>query len=238
MHLPAIFLALIFIATFIIAAFCLWLTLWIFGLKPQGKNLLKIVGIEALFLTLAALVDSLTSGVVAIVLGAVLLVASFVLWIALLRKFAAGRYSAGRSIGSFVVSYILSSGIAVILALISLAVLGQAFVVDTNSMAPTLRPNTKVFVYKFKNHPSKGDVILYQTIDGTPAVARVSGVPGQTVPISAGHVPIVDKGKVKDTTSYKLNSSQYFLTFDNSTRHLLPRIISQKDIIGMVGPRL
>ncbi len=236
MHLPFILLALLVIVVIAIITFCLWLSLKIFGLKPDRNNLTRIVGAEVLFILVTSLLSLVLKGGVAVISNLLFLVGGFTLWILLLKRFAARRYSVGRAIGSYITSYVLILVLALLVAIMFVALFAQVFKIEGDSMAPALRANTTVLVYKFEKHPSDNSVVVYQTKKGTHALGRVHGAPGQSVSILSGHVEV--EGSIQNTSSYTLSSSQYYVTADNAAYNIPSRIINSSDIIGTIGPKL
>ncbi len=236
MHLPFILLALLVIVAIVIVTFCLWLSLKIFGLKPDRNNLAKIVAAEMLFTAVTSLLGIVTKGGVAAIFNLLYLVGGFVLWIVLLKHYAASRYSIGRAIGSYIISYVLILVLSLVAAIMFITLFAQVFKIDGDSMAPALRANNTVLVYKFEKHPSDNSVIVYRTKTGTHALGRVHGTPGQSVYITSGRVEV--QGNIQNTSSYTLHSSQYYVTADNTAYDISPRIINHADIIGTVGPKL
>lgn len=179
--------------------------------------MLKIVGLEVLFLVLTNLINAVTKGGVAAVFNLLFLVGGFVLWAVLLKKFAASRYSIGKAIGSYLTNYLLALVLSLVVAITCLALFAQVFKIDGDSMAPDLPANQTVLVYKFEKHPKKNDVIVYKNHQtGKRALGRVQGIPNQR----------------------KLGPTEYYVTTDNPAYNIAPRIIDSSDIIGTVGPKL
>jgi hypothetical protein len=62
MHFSFMLIVLLTALAVVIVTFCLWLSLRIFGLKPDKNNLMKIVGVEVVFGVITSLVSSATKG--------------------------------------------------------------------------------------------------------------------------------------------------------------------------------
>ncbi len=237
MHLPFILIVLLTLIVAIVSVtLCLWLSLKIFGLKPDRSNLTKIVAAEMLFTVVTSLPSLVTKDEVAAMFNLLSLVGSFVLWFVLLKRFAASRYSIGRAIGSYITSYILILVLALLAAIMFVALFAQVFKIDGDSMAPAFRANNTVLVYKFEKHPKDNSVVVYRTKTSARALGRVHGTPGQSVSIPSGRVEV--QGNIQNASSYTLSSSQYYVTYDNATYNIPPRIINNSDIIGTIGPKL
>lgn len=236
MHLSFFLIALLVVLGLAIVTFCLWLSLKIFRLKPDRSNLYKIVGFEAAFLTVTSLIGSITNGGLAGLFNLLFLIGGVLLWVVLLKRFAPHRYSIGRAIGSYITSYVFASAVAVVVAIMGIAFFAQVYKVDGDSMAPALKANQTVLVYKFEKQPDNNSAIVYRTSKGTQALGRIHGLPEQSVAITGGHVEV--EGNLQEVSSFKLSNNQYYVTSDNASYNIPPRIISADSIVGTVGPKL
>ncbi len=99
-------------------------------------------------------------------------------------------------------------------------------------MAPALKANQTVLVYKFEKHPDKGDAIVYTNQEtGKQVLGRVQGKPGETVTVTAG-------SDVAAASERKLDATEYYVTADNASYHIPSRVIKADSIVGVVGPKL
>lgn len=236
MHLSFFLIALLVVVGLAIVALCLWLSLKIFGLKPNRANLYKIIGYEVGFLAITGLLGSVTSDGVAALFNLLSLIGGIVLWVVLLKRFAPDRYRLGRAIGSYITSYVFGSVVAVALAIMGIAFFAQVYKIDGESMAPALKANQTVLVYKFEKKPDNNTAIVYRTSKGTQALGRVHGLPGQSVAITGGRIEV--EGKLQEVSSFTLSNNQYYVTSDNASYNIPPRIISADSIVGTIGPKL
>ncbi len=232
MHLSFFLIALLIGLGLAIITVCLWLALKLFGLKTDKASLTRVVGLEATFLTLTGLAGFASKGNLTILFNLLYLIGGVVLWAMLLKRFVAKKYSLGRAIGSYIASYVLATALAVFVSVIGIALFAQVFKVDGNSMAPTLKADQSVLVYKFNKNPHKNDVIVYTNKDTAKQVlGRVEGTPGETVTVTAG-------SGVAAASVRKLDATQYYITTDNTSYHIPNRIIKADNIIGVIGPKL
>ncbi len=235
MHLSFFLIALLVVVGLAIVTLCLWLSLKIFGLKPNRANLYKIVGYEVAFLAITGLLGSVTSGGLAALFNLLSLIGGIVLWVTLLKRFAPDRYKLGRAIGSYITSYVLGTVAATVLAIMGIAFFAQVYKIDGESMAPALKANQTVLVYKFNKQPDNNTAIVYRTSKGTQALGRVHGLPGQSVAITGG---VEVEGNLQEVSSFTLNDNQYYVTVDNASYNIPPRIISADSIVGTIGQKL
>lgn len=222
-------LALLVIA---IMAVCLWLSFRLFGLKTDNTSLIKVVGLEVVFFSMVTLVFCLTKGRPAALFSLVFLIGGVVLWAILLKRFVPNKYSLGRAIGSYAMSYTFASVVAVVVTILGMAFFAQVFKIDGDSMAPALNANQTALVYKFNKYPHKNEVIVYTNQEtGKRVLGRVVGLPGDTVTIPAG-----TGGEAASVR--KLDAAEYYVTTDNTSYHIPSRIIKRDSIVGIVGPKL
>jgi signal peptidase I len=235
MH-PSFFLVtLLALLSLAILAFCLWLSLRVFGLKPVPAGSYKIIGCEAVFLTATGLIDSAVGGTLTAPLSLLSLIGGAVLWIMLLKRFAPQSYTLGRAIGAYITGYVFASVIALVAAIVGIAFFAQIYKIDGNSMAPALKANQTVLVYKFDKQPDNNMLIVYRTDKGTQALGRVRGLPGQSVVINGGRVEVA--GKLQEVSSFTLGDNQYYVTTDNASYSIPPRIVTADSIAGTIGPK-
>ncbi|GEM_PF-2595541 len=236
MHILFFFQSLIVVLAAVIVSFCLWLSLRIFGLKLSRASLAKVIGVQLLFGGLASLISLATKGGVGTLVDLLFSASGFVLWLVLLKRLAASRYSIGRAIGSYITGYVLTVILSLMAATAGTSLFGQVFQIEGDSMRPTLTAHQNVLVYKFDTHPGGNAVIVYRTKTNVKALGRVHGTPGQSIAIPGGHVEV--EGIPQNATSYTLSTTQYYVTADNTAYGVPPRIVSSSDIIGTVGPKL
>lgn len=236
MQAPLLLITLLVIQYSLLIAFCLWLSLRILGLKPGRINIGRIIGYEVVFLVVIGLISFFIGGDTGLLF--LLLVSNIggvVVWAILLKKFAPHWYSIGRVVASWIISNIFASIFTAIVTLIGVSSFAQVFIINGNSMAPSLKENQRVLVYKFNRQPNNNAIIVYKNSEGTQALGRVHGLPGQPVAIESGRVEV--EGEVKEVSSFTLGEGQYYVIADNED-YKIPRVIETDNIIGVVGPRL
>jgi signal peptidase I len=236
MHLSFFIIALLVVIGLAIATLCLWLSLKIFGLKPNRANLYKIVGYEVAFLAITGLLGSVTGGGLAALFNLLSLIGGIVLWVVLLKRSTPDKYRLGRAIASYITSYVFGSVVAIVLAIMGIAFFAQAYKIDGESMSPTLKANQTVLVYKFEKKPDNNAALVYRNSKGVQALGRVHGLPGQSVAITSGSVEV--EGNMQQVTSFTLSDNQYYVTADNASYNIPPRVISADSIVGTIGPKL
>lgn len=235
MHLSFFLIALLVVVSLAILTLLLWLSLKIFGLKPNGANLYKILGYEVAFLAITVALGTVTGGGVAALFNLLSLIGGIVLWVVLVKRFAPDKYGLGRAIGSYITSYVFGSVIAVVLAITAIAFFAQVYKIDGDSMAPALKANQTVLVYKFEKKPDNNAAIVYRNSNGVQALGRVQGLPGQSVAIIGGRVEV--EGDLQEVSSFTLSDSQYYVTADNTSYNIPPRVITADTIVGTIGPK-
>jgi signal peptidase I len=232
MHISLLLIGLLVIFGLAIVVLCLWLSLKMFGVKTDRPNLYKIVGYEAAFLAATSVIGSVTDGGLTVLFDLLFLVGGIVLWVGLLKRFAPHRYSLGRAIGSYITSYVCASVVALAVAIMGIAFFAQVYTINGDSMAPALKADQTVLIYKFEKHPKKGDVIVYKNAEtGGQALGRIEGLSGETVTRTAGTGII-------GASLYTLGSTEYYVTTDNTSYNIPPRIINADSIVGTIGPKL
>jgi signal peptidase I len=236
MHLSitVLFLLIIFGTLLTVLSF-IW-ALRVFKLKPKPEVRKKLLGFVTAFILLesAATVfghSNAFAGIVS-VLG---FVAGLFLWAYLLQRLKVRGYTHGRAVGSYLFANFIASMASIVLALLMLASVAQAFVIEGPTMEPTLHPGDHVLVLKYARHPSENEVIVYRTLEGKKALGRVRAVTGQSIIMPSDDV-LVD-GKPVTGKSFKLQEDQYYVTVDNPSTPI-SRIIDAKAIVGTVGPKL
>jgi signal peptidase I len=144
-----------------------------------------------------------------------------------------------------------SSVAALLVAVLLVAGCGQKSVkISGDAMAPALTDGQTVTVdtsaYASAS-PARGDIVLFQ--HNGELVARVVGLPGETITITAGVVaadgtPLVEAyltagvQTVAPQPSYVVPSGEYFLLHDNRARNGDSRafgFIAKSDIEGKIG---
>jgi len=201
MNIPIQILVIVPILVLIAMIVSYWFSLKIFGLKLSKLNFVLLV------------VSQLILSAMAPWLSLLALIASLAAWIWILHS-KAENYRLGKAVGSYVVGFILATAVAIIIALGALSFVGQRYHISGNSMAPSLKDGQQVWLDKTQKKPALGEVIIYKAKNGTKALGRVKGLPGQTV---QGH---------------KLQANQYYVTVDNQAYRVPPLIIDQSSILG------
>lgn len=97
------------------------------------------------------------------------------------------------NIGQEIWEWVKAIAIAAILAVLLRTFVFEQFVVDGNSMQPTLYDGERVFVSKLVYHfrsPKRGEIIVfrYPSDPSRDFIKRVIGLPGDTVRIETGKV--------------------------------------------------
>lgn len=57
-------------------------------------------------------------------------------------------------------------------------------------MLPTLKDGPVIIIYKVNYTPSRGDIVVFDSLDGIELVKRVIGLPDETIEIIKGNVYI------------------------------------------------
>lgn len=236
MTLPIPIILLLVALIIFISSFGLWLSLKTFRLKPRGARLFELLGIGTAIFALSSLFSIVVGGSLGFLIDTAVFIAGAFLWDKLLKRSVPDQYSSGRAYGSYFTGAIFAVILAIIAAILSVALFAQVFVVDGDSMAPELKNNQNVLVYKFDKQPDNDSIVIFNNSEGNHYFGRVRGLPGQSVAIKGGQVEI--DGNIQEVRSYTLSDDQYFVTFDNAEYNLPPRVISDKSIVGTVGPKL
>ncbi|MFW5786838.1 MAG: signal peptidase I [Halanaerobiales bacterium] len=141
--------------------------------------------------------------------------------------------------------FLQSLVIAAILAFFIITFVAQSFVVDGDSMDPTLQNGERLFVNKFiyRFHPpERGDIIVF-TPQGAPDskyIKRVIGLPGETVEIKDGTTFIdgkpIKEDYIKESISgdygpYEVPEKSVFVMGDNRNHSADSRY---PEIVGFV----
>ncbi|MFW6022776.1 MAG: signal peptidase I [Halanaerobiaceae bacterium] len=125
--------------------------------------------------------------------------------------------------------FIQSLIIAGVLAFFIITFVAQSFVVDGQSMEPTLHNGERLFVNKFIyrfHSPERFDIVVFNPrgVSGTRYIKRVIGLPGETVHISDGITYIngepLDEDYIKepvrgDYGPYQVPEGNVFVMGDN-----------------------
>lgn len=234
MQLPLILIIILIILALVIVVFADWLALRIFGLKTARTNLAKIVSVEILVTLAASAVTSKGPGLV----NLLFFIVDVAVWVLLIKRYITDKYSLGKAIGSYLVSYLFIFAFSLVVAIVMLGSFVQTFDISGNSMAPALNNNDKALVYKFEKHPSKNQIIVYRTDTGTQALGRVRGTPGQWLCNVSGQVKMPVQNGNGTEIPCSLNAGQYLVTVDNASYNIPPRIINSSSIVGTIGPKL
>ena len=115
--------------------------------------------------------------------------------------------SAFSSVGQFLLSFLETVVVALVISLILYLFIMTPHEVIGNSMHPTYQNGEYLManklLYKFKE-PQRGDVIIFKYSDTQDFIKRVIGLPGDKVMLKDGHIYINDK--LVDESSYLSNS--------------------------------
>ena len=150
----------------------------------------------------------------------------------------------------FIVDFVETIIIALVLALLIRKFIIQTSLVPTGSMIPTLNIRDRLFVnkfiYRFKE-PKRGDIVVFSSphADGKDYVKRCIGLPGDTVQLIKGKVYIDDKQLILGgvtiqedysfTDAIKIPEHHYFMLGDNRGNSQDSRywgFVPKKDILG------
>ena len=117
--------------------------------------------------------------------------------------------------------------IAVILALLFRMFVVEHFLVDGQSMYPTLQDNERIIVNKLVYHlqePEYGEIIVFEYQENRDFIKRVVAQEGDTVEISDNRLyvnnaeveePYINKNSVEDYGPVTVPPGQYFVLGDN-----------------------
>ncbi len=236
MHASFLLIVLLIVQYSLLMAVCLWLSLRILGLKSSKANTKKIIGYEVAFLVAIGLIGFFVGGDIGLIfLVFASSIGGVVVWALLLKRLAPHWYSIGGVIASWIIGNVFASIFVTIVALVGISSFAQVFTIDGSSMAPSLKENQRVLVYKFDKQPDNNAIIVYKNNEGIQALGRVHGLPGQSVAIESGRVEV--EGEPKEVSSFTLGENQYYVMADNED-YRIPRIIKVDSIIGIVGPTL
>ncbi len=135
-----------------------------------------------------------------------------------------------KTVGSEVISWIITILTAVVLALVIRTFLFSIYGVDGESMTNTLQNHERMFCTKLDyllGEPSRGDVVIchYPNRGNTAFVKRLVGLPGDTVEMRDHHL-YVNGERIEDPenmnfapnynfSEYTLKDNEYFVLGDN-----------------------
>jgi len=227
---------------------------WLGSPKAKLRN-----GFLALFLVLLvdgiSIVFGLISTAHAVPLANILLGIAdlFLIYLVLFRVF---RLSARQT---FVLYGVFLLWIAVQFVLVIAVVrpyLGEAFVLPTASMSPTLVPGNRFVVNKLAQ-PARWDLVTYHsTVPGSPVYCkRVVGLPGERLRFDQGNIYINDElmsappvvagryhaalptwpTKYRDGQTIVLSDREFFVVGDNVDVSADSRIYGPTDVSSLVG---
>jgi signal peptidase I len=109
---------------------------------------------------------------------------------------------------------------------------GSFFVVEGNSMSPTLSPDTVVRAQPSYANPVRGDVVIVTDDHGDRVMKRIIGLPGETVTLYGGFI-YIDRQRINEPylprhtytfkseesnelpADWRLGNNEYFLLGDN-----------------------
>ncbi len=141
-----------------------------------------------------------------------------------------GKEVKQKTMGSEIISWILTLLTALVLALVIRTFLFEIYGVDGRSMTNTLQDHEKMFCTKLDyltGEPQRGDVVIchYPERGNTAFVKRLIAVPGDTVSMQNHHVyvngvQIADPVKMGSEPNYNfrdytLQDNEYFVLGDN-----------------------
>lgn len=148
--------------------------------------------------------------------------------------------------------FIESLVIAGILAFLIMTFIAQSFVVDGQSMEPTLTHGERLFINKFIfrfRAPQRGDIVVFEPGGsiGKKYIKRVVGLPGEELAISDGRVYVngvhIIEEYIKEPVlgrfgPYQVPDDHYFVLGDNrnnsaDSRTSFVGFVSQKNISGL-----
>ena len=123
--------------------------------------------------------------------------------------------------------WIKSLLVAILLALLIRYFVVEIFLVEGQSMYPTLEHNQRLvvnkFIYRF-DEPEREDIIVFEYNENKDFIKRVVGLPGETVKINDGQVYIDEEPIDEDYQVKKVNDNygpeelpedEYFVLGDN-----------------------
>lgn len=148
-------------------------------------------------------------------------------------------------------NFIFRIGLVVIIVFLAKTYFFQPVFMLDSGMEPTFKENRIYFINKFVYHfkePERGEVIFFRTSDDPPLffIARVVGLPEETLEIKNGVVFINGKALREDYTQPNLNwnldklkikENSFYILSDNRKMSLKSHLHSQvirKNILGKV----
>ncbi|MFZ7119802.1 MAG: signal peptidase I [Eubacteriaceae bacterium] len=151
--------------------------------------------------------------------------------------------------------WIVSAGIAIILALIIKFFLFEFVLVDGNSMYPTLNDNDRLVVAKiqyFFHEPEFGDIVILNYDKNTEFVKRVIGKAGDSIEIEDSIVylngdaldePYINNEEYSEFEQVVVPTGTYFVMGDNRNHSKDSRFndvgfVKEEDIVGKVVFRI
>ena len=125
--------------------------------------------------------------------------------------------------------FIQSLVIAGVLAFFIITFVAQSFVVDGESMKPTLSNGERLFVNKFIyrfNSPERGDIVVFTPSgnENKMYIKRIIGLPGEEVLIEDGTTYIdgkpleedyINEKPIRNSGPYEIPEEKYFVLGDN-----------------------
>lgn len=150
----------------------------------------------------------------------------------------------------WVVEYLESIAIALVLAIVIRTFVFQPFYIPSGSMEPTLQVNDRIIVskfsYKFNSEPDLGDVIVfkYPLDPQRDFIKRVIGTPGDIVEIQDSQLYVNDQlipeayiaaGEFGDYGPIQVPEESFFVLGDNRNNSQDSRswgFVPQKNLIG------
>lgn len=151
--------------------------------------------------------------------------------------------------------WIVSAGIAIILALIIKFFLFEFVLVDGDSMYPTLNDNDRLVVGKiqyFFHEPEFGDIVILNYDKNTEFVKRVIGKAGDSIKIKDSIVylngdaldePYINDEEYSEFKQVVVPTGTYFVMGDNrnhskDSRFIDVGFVKEEDIVGKVVFRI
>lgn len=230
MHLAFLLSMLAAVLQLAILAACLTLSLAVVGLKTSSATFYKVTGFAAAFIAVGWATFILSDAQLLPV--GVLLVIGAAAWTAMLQRTKLDGYSMERAAGAYVLGFAVAIAIMVGIAMLGTAYVSQITKINNDAMTPAVKADQTVLVYRLNKQPEANSIVAYTDQQGTELLGRVSGTPGQVVSIKSGSVEV--GGELQTLSSYKLSSTQYYVTTDNTTYGTPARIVNANDLVGTV----
>lgn len=229
--------AVLFILIVLVATvFSYYVGLRAVGVKAGVANVFKLaillLALQVLATTLSYL---LGDSPVTIIVTLGWFVGAFIAWHKLLNRYHS--VNIGKSLGAYVIGGIIA---AVLCAIVAVGMLSfvQSFKISGDAMNPSLRNEDRVLVYKKGEKLEVNKIVAYNykmNEQNGKTIGRILYAPGQNVSIKTQYLDA--NGALAEPADYVLKESEYYIVADNK-EVTIPRIISEENIIGVVGPTI